>query len=610
MKKHFILSLKLCTIFFMILFVIGCGGNGPEPVSPENEETVTNETNPLKIFPENPILAKDGILQMVAVLEDNAGNPIENNDENPLSIEWSIDDETKAAIDESGLLVGRQAGSAVLSVTVNEINSDKIYTRTIDLKVEIVTVKKVFINPRVAILSQGETKTFTIIGIDKENSIESLESQRTSFKRDSEYVDITKHFSTYTSTIEVKAKKPKGYTFIIPQYEEAGLQITGDPLLIQIQSIPQPNKPSSNLDGGKCVDFQLNGNGTSIALVHSDGDKIYFQHFDAIIGAWAYKDLDKPDGLVYFLKINANDENIKILAVVDDKMIFWQSSNSGGTFARTELETGIDTHNYGDTIDLEYADNNTYILYYNDNQDKELSLITIDEENNIIKDNILTNVKILSLDLNKNKSNELRFILSTFDGLYYVTKQDTEFYKEQVYQWTNIKYASIAYDRRNNPYIAFYKELDEKIIVSFREEGTWQQDTISSINFGENGLDTEDIMFDIKDLSLTVDRYNALRIAIIGGEDVYYLKRYKESTQLKWRIDKLTNGDVGEYLAIHIDNSSRARIFFEDIQLQWIKYWAEPIYFDYRDARLIVGTQDDNIEEIQENKLDTLSGPT
>ncbi|MCP4717717.1 MAG: SUMF1/EgtB/PvdO family nonheme iron enzyme [Deltaproteobacteria bacterium] len=539
-------------------------------------------------------MAENGTLQLVAVYKDIFGNPIENTAAQPLSIQWRVQDETIATVDKKGLVSGNQLGTTMLQVTITDINTDTSHTLSVRLKVALVSVRKIFINPRVATLPPDESKTFTVIGIDSQGAPEILESSKVSFRSDPDFVSVSKHFDSQKSQIKVTANALKGYTFIVPEYTEADQTITGDPLLIQIQAMPQPNKPSPELSGGKLIDFNmLDESGPPMALVHSDGEKIFYQYFDPNEGAWTYKDLDKEEGQVSYLQIDAADDIIRILGVVDSKMMLWTTLNGSGAFARQELADGLALNGSNKVIDMVKLGDDLLILYYIGQNDKELTLMKITSDNTVTRQTLLSDVIVKSLDIVTNARDELRFVLYIAENLYYVADIGGSYYWEEVYTNDSIQYPTIGYDSKNNPYVAFFKESDNKVIVNKRDGGLWLQDTIAAINFGGNGLDTEHILHNVRHISMEVDRYDAPRIVMIDAEDIYYMKQFMEGSQLKWRIDKITDGEVGDHLSVLLDEKNRARLFYEDRDLQWVKYWNEPIYFDYRDPALDVDSRDD-----------------
>jgi len=571
-KRNKLINLSLVLIlgsFFLI-------GEGEDK---GGEEPIVNPipTNPMSIYPNQPIVAKDGSLKLLPVITEE-GVILEDSDEHTLYATYQVKDENILTVSSLGDVTGVNPGETEVTISIEDKNTSKTYTNKVNIKVAVVDVSKLFLNPDVSALKKGENKEFILTALDSDKSATLIEGQYMKFDYQESQIGLTPKITNETSTINVTAKQQKGYTFIIPTFEKAGITVTGDPTLIQFTSTPQSNAPSG-ASAGEDIDFIRikNGSGDDLYVVHTGDDLLYFESFKHAQGKWSRQNLDVDGSRVEYPKIYQDSTGLHVIVLSDRNLYQLTSTNNGASWAKRKLFEEEFTLSSRDNIDLITIEDKTLLAMATNDS---LSLYNISNASATKLFSIANTNTIKSLDLTSNENHKLRMVFSDKEGITYITEQNNKYYMEQIIQDSNGEKVKIAYNKYNSPTIMYYK--DEALKEVEKTTTTWSTASISGLKFGENGLST-DALQDIRDFDFVIDRYGNSRIIIADDEKLYYIKEYGDENQKDWRIDNVIEKDVGNSVSLTIDNKSRLKAIFQNLDTEWIKYWAEPVYVKYRD---------------------------
>lgn len=568
--------LKYSIVPLMVMLMAGCGEDSKDETKGSNGGDNTPK-NPMTIYPKNPVVAKDGNLKLLPVVSEG-GKILEDSDEHTLYATYKVKNQDILTVGSQGDVIGQNPGETEVTITIKDENTSKTYTNKVKIKVAVVDVSKLFLNPSVAALKNGEKKEFTLTALDGDSSATLIEGKYMKFDYQKDQITLTSRITDETSKVSVSAKQKKGYTFLTPIFEKAGVRVTGDSTLIQFTSTPQSNAPSG-ASGGEDIDFMRikSGGGDDLFVVHTGEDSLYFETFKHKQGKWSRQKLDVEGSRVEYPKIYKDSIGIQVIVLEDQKLYKFTSENSGGSWVKNPLfneklsissADNIDIVQIGSKTLLGFAVNNILSVYeVNNDSMKKLFSLTNKEDIN-------------SLALTSNKDNVFRMIFADDSGLTYVTEQEGKYYKKEIIQSSDIKQVKIAYNKYNSPSIMYHKDSTLKEIEK-RQSG-WSTATISNLQFSENGL-SGDALEDIRDFDFVIDRYGNSRIIVADDEKLYYIKEHGDDNSKDWRVDKVIEKDVGDYVGLTIDNKSRLKAIFQNNNTEWIKYWAEPVYVKYRD---------------------------
>lgn len=572
-KRNKLINLSLVLIlgsFFLL-------GDGEKTGGEETMVNPTPRTNPMSIYPKQPVVAKDGSLKLLPVITEQ-GAILEDSDEHTLYATYQVKDENILTVSSLGDVTGVNPGETEVTISIEDKNTSKTYTNKVNIKVAVVDISKLFLNPDVSALKKGENKEFILTALDSDKSATLIEGQYMKFDYQNDQINLIPKITNETSTIKVTAKQQKGYTFIIPTFEKAGITVTGDPTLIQFTSTPQSNAPSG-ASAGEDIDFIRikNGSGDDLYVVHTGDDILYFESFKHAQGKWSRQILDVDGSRVEYPKIYQDDIGLHVVVLSDKKLYELTSTNGGTNWSKTKLFDEDFTISSPENIDVMQIQGETLLAIASGDV---LSLYKI-IENSPKTLFSLNNIKdIKSIALTSNQDNKFRMVFSDKNGITYITEQNNKYYMKQIIEDSNAKKVKIAYNKYNSPTIMYYK--DEALKEVEKTTTTWSTASISGLKFGENGLST-DALQDIRDFDFVIDRYGNSRIIVADDEKLYYIKEYGDKNQKDWRIDKVIEKNVGNSVSLTIDNKSRLKAIFQNLDTEWIKYWAEPVYVKYRD---------------------------
>jgi len=574
-KKMKLIKLSLVLITSG-LFMVGCGDTDDDKKDTSNGGN-PKSTNPMAIYPKNPVVAKDGNLKLLPVVSEG-GKILEDSDEHTLYVTYKVKDEDIFTVGTQGDVTGINPGESEVTITIKDINTSKTYTNKVKIKVAVVDVSKLFLNPSVAALKNGERKEFTLTALDGDSSATLIEGKYLKFEYQKDQIALTSRITSEISTINVTAKQQKGYTFVTPVFEKAGVKVTGDSTLIQFTSTPQSNAPSG-ASGGENIDFMRvkTGSGDDLYVVHTGEDLLYFESFKHKQGKWSRQKLDVDGSTVEYPKIYKDSDGIHVIVVSDNTFYKFSSENNGGSWTKNKLfekkfsissENNLDVISIGNKMILGFSTDDILYVYNiaNNSTEKLFEMKNVDD--------------IKSLKLISNKNGKLRIAFADKEGLTYVTEQDGSYYMQEIVKNSGIEQVKIAYNKYNSPTIMYYKDSTLKEIE--KTNSGWATASISSLQFTENGL-ASDALEDIRDFDFLVDRYGNSRIIVADDDKLYYIKEHGDSNSKDWRVDKIIEKDVGDYVSLKIDNKSRLKAIFQNRKTEWIKYWAEPVYVKYRD---------------------------
>ena len=576
MKKK-IKLIKLSLVLIMgSLFMIGSDDGGSDDKDSKGGSNPA-PANPMTIYPKNPVVAKDGDLKLLPVVREN-GKILEDSDEHTLYATYKVENENILTIGSQGDITGENPGETEVTVIIKDENTSKTYTNKVKIKVAVVDVSKLFLNPSVAALKKGERKEFTLTALDGDSSATLIEGQYIKFDYQKDQIDLTPRITDESSKVNVKAKQQKGYTFVTPIFEKAGIRVTGDSTLIQFTSTPQSNAPGAS--GGEDIDFMRikNGSGDDLFVVHTGEDSLYFETFKYKQGKWSRQKLDVEGSRVEYPKIYKDNIGIQVIVLDDQKLYKFTSDNNGGRWTKNTIldeKLSIDSSN---NIDILQVGSKTLLAFavdadisvYDITSNTAKKLFSISNKNSDIK----------SLTLASNKNDEFRMVFSDENGLNYVTEQNGKYYKKEIIQSSGVKQVKLAYNKYNSPTIMYHRDNTLKEVE--KTKVGWSTATISNLQFSENGL-SSDALEDIRDFDFVVDRYGNSRVIVADDEKLYYIKEHGDDNSKDWRVDKVIEKDVGDYVSLTIDNKSRLKAIFQNNNTEWIKYWAEPVYVKYRD---------------------------
>lgn len=573
-KKMKLIKLSLVLITGGLLMV-GCGDTDDD--KKDTPSGGDSPKNPMTIYPKNPVVAKDGNLKLLPVVSEG-GKILEDSDEHTLYVTYKVKNEDIFTVGTQGDVTGVNPGESEVTITIKDVNTSKTYSNKVKIKVAVVDVSKLFLNPSVAALKNGERKEFTLTALDGDSSATLIEGKYMKFDYQKDQIGLTSRITSEISTINVTAKQQKGYTFVTPVFEKAGVRVTGDSTLIQFTSTPQSNAPSGAL-GGENIDFMRvkNGSGDDLYVVHTGEDLLYFESFKHKQGKWSRQKLDVDGSSIEYPKIYKDSDGIHVVVLSDKIFYKFTSENNGGSWTKNKLfdekfaissENHIDIVSIGSKILFGFATDGILSVYNIANSSSE-KLFTIDNVDDI-----------KSLKLTSNQDSEFRMVFADKEGLTYITEQDNGYYMKEIVENSGIEQVKIAYNKYNSPTIMYYKDDTLKEIE--KTKSGWATASISSLQFTENGL-ASDALEDIRDFDFLVDRYGNSRIIVADDDKLYYIKEHGDSDSKDWRVDKVIEKDVGDYVSLKIDNKSRLKAIFQNTKTEWIKYWAEPVYVKYRD---------------------------
>lgn len=206
-----------------------------------------------------------------------------------------------------------------------------------------------------------------------------------------------------------------------------------------------------------------------------------------------------------------------------------------------------------------------------------------------------TDNSLQSLSLTKNKNNELRVAYSTHtdstenSGIYYTSISSTvntncllqnNMYvcREKIDGTKGLeKNIVLKLDKQNRPTIIYSTPSNDIVYLQRTKNPSGYSWATSNIAFNET-------ITDLNSMDFTFDHYNSPRIIFDSSDKIRYARRLPEKNN-EWIVEtpEEGKGEYGEYSALYLDSENRAHIVYTSDDDKWFKYWAEPMFFDYRE---------------------------
>ena len=593
------------SLFFAVVagfLLVACdGGSSDRFIIIPNKDSVT--------------IADGGELELKTVYKDKTGELVEKEEGDGISLTFALESDTATAIEvtSGGLVIAKQTGSATVIATLTD--GESTFSDSIKVNVELVDTKKIFLNPSlITFEKEKSSKTLEVIGIDKTGFPTKLKAEDISYIVDDEsIISLREDFTDTISRLTITTKTDDvGYTFITPQYNYAdSIVITGSPALAQIYPTPQPNKPRESSSGGDFASVVNTYNSKSqrvLNIAHSDGhEKVYFHKFDSSAGVWADQTLTLEEyANIQALKLQVVGDIFYIVVATDDSVVLFASDDEGRSWSTLPIELEAQITSAQITVI-----NETITVYYYDEDSLSLNTITVTGNTHAIT-TISSGKEINHFDFVLNNAGEVRGAMSTKDGVYYISQQDGKYYQERATKAEQVGGVKLVYDRTNNPHLLYFDtKAESKISVLSRGGvfGGWKSIGITSENFSRAGLkddySSSFTLDSIANIDAYYDRNNALRILVSEDNSVYYLKEHivASSDTATFRIDRVATNIGARWLSFDVDKKDRLILTYKHDQNDWVRFWAEPILFDYRDEAVKEKKVTDTITTSEENLL-------
>ena len=627
MEKRIFSSLILAS------FLIGCGGGG----SSDGTSTTTNIKRDkiviADVFPSSPKVALNGSLKLTPVIINDYTKEIKSSSiDNQIIIEWNSINKNIAIVDANGIVYGKEVGQTVIeAVSKRLIDGNSTIEDFVQIPLKVVNtmgnIAELSLSPtRATIDKNSGAREFDITAIDNSGVLTSLNQGVIEFNISNPQGNANKiikepsTLSSGESKVAIESINDRvGYVFITPIYrdkDDVNLTTTGSPLVVQVSDIPDATPddkdPSKNLNAGKYLDLEVDEkNGKKeLHVVHYDqkSAQLKYSYFN---GTWNSENIrpattEANSGTGAKVALSPFDNNYKkpiIVALENENIELWYKNNSNNWInkrvSQSNLSGVIDynltkVYNSGDKfLDIAVDSDNKflYIAYFSPvNERIYLTYSSMSENKDLnFSENILTidtanHVQSLSLALNI--YNQPRIAYSTIrdnskndtqNGLFYASRNGYNFNVEKIKGTTgDEKGIVLKLDKTNKPAIIYYTPSDNLYYVERAKEPSGFTWTSSSISFNEP-------IVNITGIDYTFDHYNSPRVIFNSNSKIRYARRlYEKSNEWIVETPEESSSKFGEFKAIKIDSENRIHMVYTSDEDKWFKYWAEPIFFDYR----------------------------
>ncbi|MCG5547575.1 hypothetical protein LRD17_02240 [Halorhodospira halochloris] len=612
----------------------GSGGNGDD-----GNGVSDPESSGLTIHPDEPVVAdSDGAhIDLVAELRENGEivNPAEEEDVE-YEIEWSVvDGDSHEVNEDTGRLeavrgtgtstieaqvraydateeeadADEGAGDAVVIASQLQEEGDDLldeWTATVEARATSLDMDNIVINPRLATLPPEGRQEFHVAGIS-DGSPAHLEKDDVRFDCDEQYLDCSVNDRDGDMTLELEAQGNRGYTYVVPRYEQDGISITGTPVVVEIEASMEA--PPTAAEGGNHLLLDLQGG--DFFITHGSDDTVHFERWISGESRWGGQDPGSANVDALGMVVDEGGDTLHLAwaegPTVYTKAGYDQGASWGGTNTLGEESADIEGNHHLATA---VHDGDGYLLYRGDDQESLVLYDIGDEEPHRFE----TKEEITALDLTLDRDGSLRFAYSTEDdGLYFGGRDDGEFYNYQVRDDYQAERVALSFSLGNIPHVAAYNENGAQFDLFF-----WygeHQDWVSSIFDADRlarmaGVREEDAMHgNLRSLELAFDQYDSPTVAFtdddsehggtVGGL-AYYLKLEDGGTDQEgdWRVEIVEMEGVGDALSMDIGDDNRMRMAYafdeerpqgdthwweeDDVEETTFRFWQEPTFFEYR----------------------------
>jgi len=640
MKTRTLLSLALAS------FLVGCGGGGGGSSSSGSNTDIDVKEDILisNIFPQNPKVPLSSSLKLTPVVIDKYTSNIKTQSLNEnIVVTFSSLNEDIVTVNDSGVIYARALGSAVIEAVATKIEDNVTYEDKIQVPVKVVNtfgdIAKISLNPtRATIDITGGSKTFDVSAINNNQEPASLAQGTLDFNISNPQGNAEKIITQpasitdgSNSVVIQSANDRVGYVFITPVYKDkydGNITATGNPLVVQVNSTPKAtsdNADSSAIDAGAYLDLKVNEqNGAKeLHVVHYDrvGKNLKYSLFN---GSWKNENIksattatNSGEGAKIALSPFENNYKKPIIVALEDKNIeLWYQNNSNNWInQRVSLNDVVDSNlslDYSKSknfLDVAVDESNKllYVTYFSPIEER-IYLVkstmtntqTLDFSNNFVSIDTDNIVQSLSLTLNSN--NLPRIAYSTLkdvnktdnvNGVFYASVNNSNVVSVEKLVGTtgDERGVVLKLDNANRPAIIYYTDANRLFYHERAKEPsgyTWPSSDIKS--------GSKDSFTAISGLDFTFDYYNSPRVTFNSNSEIKYARRLSDNNN-EWIVETPESGSTfGEYKAIELDSENRVHIVYTSESDKWFKYWAEPIFFDYR--RYNLDAVVDGIDEV------------
>ena len=626
MKKRIFSSLILAS------FLIGCGGGG----SSGDSSTTNIKRDKIviaDIFPSSPKVALNGSLKLTPVIMNEYTNEIKSSSiNNQIVIYWDSLNKDIATIDANGVIHGKEVGQTVITATAKVVVDGNLTKQDyIQIPLKVVNtmgnIAELSLSPtRATIDKNNGVRAFDITAIDNSGVLTSLSQGNIEFNISNPQGNankIIKEPSTLNNgenKVAIESINDRvGYVFITPIYrdkDDVNLTTTGSPLVVQVSDIPDATPddkdPSKNLNAGKYLDLEVDEKDgkKELHVVHYDekNAQLKYSYFN---GTWNSENIrpartEANSGVGAKVVLSPFDNNYKkpiIVGLENENIELWYKNNSNNWINKRVSESNTTSvidynltkiYNSGDkfldmTVDSENkllyiayfspVNERIYLTYSSMNENKDLdfteNIVTIDTANHV-----------QSLSLALNIYNQPRIAYSTIrdnskdenvNGLFYASRNGDSFNVEKIKGTTgDEKSVVLRLDKTNKPAIIYHTPSDNLYYVERAKEPSGFTWTSSSISFNEP-------IINVTGIDYMFDHYNSPRVIFNSNNKIRYARRlYEKSNEWIVETPEESSSKFGEFKAIKIDSENRIHMVYTSDEDKWFKYWAEPIFFDYR----------------------------
>lgn len=588
----------------------------------KTSKTVVNadDVNIKGVFPTSPVVAINGSIKLTAIVTDKWGEYLQSTSEDPVIVSWSSSDSQIATISQSGTVIGKKEGVAIIKLKAsNKNNISQEYSINVVVVSIANDVSEIYLSPDRAYIDIGAERTFKLTAVDYFGAQTSISPGVVTFDiSDKAVASISPEvLENNDSKSIIVTGKQKGYVFITPIYtvmdeaKQKSIKITGTPLVVQVKDATESSKPQDDT-----VDA---GNYLTMAVRDNEGKKIlHIAHYDKssndlmysfFNGTWHSETVATSAGKGVKLQISPFDVNYGqplLLFLENNRPKLWSMEAIQNNWIDTTIFASISTTDlFNDANPLlegekvldmsafEGEGNTTrlHILFYDKIKDR-INLTTSSMTQNSWFD---WSTK-LSIDLDKDLQSlsvannhilgdaRFAYILkesnaSAKDGGVYYASQTGSVIKTEKIPNTNgsEKNVVLRLDSNNVPTIVWNTNSEVTIVTRVVQSGkfTWMTKNIS-IEPRPSLIDSVDFNF---------DAYNTPRIVFNTDKKIRYSRRITTTSgQDSWIVESPEESlsQQGAYTSIAVDSANRAHLVYTDSEDKWFSYWAEPNFFDYR----------------------------
>lgn len=626
MKKKIFSSLILAS------FLIGCGGGGSNAeLDPNVDEIVIAD-----IFPRYPKVPLAGEVKLTPVVMNNYTKIIKgSSSSSPIVINWKSLNNEIAEVSSDGVVFGIKEGDTLIEATISNSSIENVIKHSIPIKVvnTVGNIAEISLSPTRATIDINKAKReFYLTAIDTSGIFTSLSQGKIEFNISNPQNTTDKIIKSISSIesgenkIEIETLGERiGYVFITPTYidlDDKNITTTGTPLVIQVSDIPKATPddkdPTKNLDAGKYLDLKVDevDGKKELHVVHYDkkSSQLKYSYFN---GTWKSENIRPSQtdanvsGVGAKMVLSPFENNFKkpiVVALEDEAITLWYKNDLNNWVNKdVSIVNPIDvdlnkTYNLDDKfLDVVVDSDNEliYIAYFSPITERiYVKYSTMDNNREFdFSKNIITPIDtanhVQSLSLALNEENKLRIAYSTikdmskdstFNGTFYgsLDTTGTKFNIEKVNGTTgDEKGVVLKLHKTNRPSLIYYTDSDNLVYRERDEEHPnifiWSS---SDISYNEP-------IINISDADLVIDYYNSPRVVFNSSDKIRYARRiYNKNNEWIVETPEVSAGKFGEYKAVEIDSENRVHIVYTSDTDKWFKYWAEPMFFDYRKFEL------------------------